>query len=58
MVDALHINTWNRMLKPFASALIMADKGLGGDSGGNLTNVQCKVIGHWHNEALPTMNIC
>jgi hypothetical protein len=46
------------MLKPFASALIMADKGLGGDSGGNLTNVQCKVIGHWHNEALPTMNIC
>jgi hypothetical protein len=23
----------------------------GGDGGDNLTNVQCKIIGNWHNES-------
>jgi hypothetical protein len=40
------------MLKPLAIALSGAGRELcGGESRGNLTNVQCKSIWNWHNES-------
>jgi hypothetical protein len=62
MVDGLHIHTWNGMMKPLKTALNGAQtegcRGWRGDVGDNLTNVQCKVIGNWHNESPYTINIC
>jgi hypothetical protein len=48
VVDGLHICIYirNRMKKPLASTLSGAGRGAAewGDSGGSLTNVQCKSI--------------
>jgi hypothetical protein len=52
MVEWLHIHTCNRTTKPLAIALSGMGRGLWGDSGGDLTDVQCKAIGNWHKETL------
>jgi hypothetical protein len=57
MLDGFHIHTQNRRMKPLAIALSGAGRGLwgglGGDGGGDLTNVQCKPIQNCHNESPP-----
>jgi hypothetical protein len=51
MVDGFHILIWNRIKKPLENALSGAGRGYNGrDSGGNLTNVQCKTLWNCHNE--------
>jgi hypothetical protein len=45
-------------MKPLSIALSGAWRGLQqGYGGGNLTNVQYKAIGSWHNESSCTINI-
>jgi hypothetical protein len=46
-------------MKPPAIALSWAERGLGGDNGGDLTNVQrkAKAIRNCHNESPRTTNI-
>jgi hypothetical protein len=58
MVDSFYIHTQNRMMKPLAIALSGLGRGSRGeDSGGYLTNVQCKAIWNCHNESPHTTNI-
>jgi hypothetical protein len=53
-----YIHIQNGIKKPLAIALSEAGRGLsGGDSRGNLTNVQCKPIWNYHNESPSTTNI-
>jgi hypothetical protein len=45
-------------MEPLSIALNGTGRVLGGDGGGNLTNVQHKVIGNSYNEPPHMMNIC
>jgi hypothetical protein len=51
MVDGLHILIWNSTKKPLAIALNEEGGGGGGEGRCDLTNVQCKPIQNYHNEA-------
>jgi hypothetical protein len=51
MLDGLHILTWNRTKKPLATALSGLGRELKGkENGGDLSNVQYKLIWNWHNK--------
>jgi hypothetical protein len=52
MVDGFHIHTSYRRMNPLAIPLSGVWRGLGRDGGGDITNIQCRVIQNCLNESL------